>query len=83
MPIAKFQLPDGRVARIEVPEGTSPEQASTKFGEFVASQQQIPQGQQLPQETTQPLPTADSEQGVGNRFGPVNEAVSDIGPDRS
>lgn len=27
MPIARFQLPDGRVARFEVPEGTSPEQA--------------------------------------------------------
>ena len=27
MPIAKFQLPDGRIGRFEVPEGTSPEQA--------------------------------------------------------
>jgi hypothetical protein len=29
MPIAKFQLPDGRIARFEVPEGTTPEQAQT------------------------------------------------------
>ena len=29
MPIARFQMPDGRVARFEVPEGTSPEQAQT------------------------------------------------------
>jgi hypothetical protein len=29
MPIARFQLPDGRVARFEVPEGTSPEQAQS------------------------------------------------------
>ena len=28
MPIAKFQLPDGRIGRFEVPEGTSPEQAT-------------------------------------------------------
>ena len=29
MPIARFQLPDGRIARFEVPEGTTPEQAQT------------------------------------------------------
>lgn len=29
MPIARFQMPDGRVARFEVPEGTTPEQAQT------------------------------------------------------
>lgn len=27
MPIARFEMPDGRVARFEVPDGTSPEQA--------------------------------------------------------
>lgn len=27
MPIARFELPDGRIARFEVPEGTTPEQA--------------------------------------------------------
>ena len=27
MPIARFELPDGRIGRFEVPEGTSPEQA--------------------------------------------------------
>lgn len=32
MPIAKIQLPDGRVARFEVPEGTTPEQV-TAFAE--------------------------------------------------
>lgn len=29
MPIARFQMPDGRVARFEVPEGTTPEQAQS------------------------------------------------------
>lgn len=29
MPIARFQMPDGRIARFEVPEGTSPEQAQS------------------------------------------------------
>lgn len=29
MPIARFQLPDGRIGRFEVPEGTTPEQAQS------------------------------------------------------
>lgn len=29
MPIARFEMPDGRVARFEVPEGTTPEQAQS------------------------------------------------------
>lgn len=29
MPVARFQMPDGRIARFEVPEGTSPEQAQS------------------------------------------------------
>lgn len=29
MPVARFQLPDGRVARFEVPDGTTPEQAQS------------------------------------------------------
>lgn len=28
MPVARFQMPDGRVARFEVPDGTTPEQAT-------------------------------------------------------
>ena len=31
MPVARFQMPDGRVARFEVPEGTTPEQAQKMF----------------------------------------------------
>jgi hypothetical protein len=29
MPIARFQMPDGRIARFEVPDGTTPEQAQS------------------------------------------------------
>lgn len=35
MPIARFQLPDGRIARFEVPEGTTPEQAQAMMEEQV------------------------------------------------
>ena len=37
MPIAKFQMPDGRIARFEVPEGTTPEQAQALMEGYVNS----------------------------------------------
>lgn len=40
MPIARFEMPDGRVARFEVPEGTSPEQAQS----MIASSLSQPSG---------------------------------------
>lgn len=39
MPIARFQMPDGRVAKFEVPEGTSPEQAQSMVGAMLAKTQ--------------------------------------------
>jgi hypothetical protein len=36
MPIARFQLPDGRIARFEVPEGTTPEQAQAMMAAQVS-----------------------------------------------
>ena len=42
MPIARFEMPDGRVARFEVPEGTTPEQAQSMIAKVVKpSVQQI------------------------------------------
>lgn len=54
MPIAKVQLPDGRIGRFEVPDGTTPEQVMA----FV--QQNMPQ-------TAPQAPPAD-EPGIGERF---------------
>ena len=45
MPIAKYQLPDGRIARFEVPEGTTPEQAQQIGQDFFAQQQPQPVAQ--------------------------------------
>ena len=38
MPVARFQMPDGRVARFEVPEGTTPEQAQSMMEAHFAEQ---------------------------------------------
>lgn len=43
MPIARFQMPDGRVARFDVPEGTTPEQAQAAFQDFMSTQQSAPE----------------------------------------
>ncbi len=48
MPVARFEMPDGRVARFDVPEGTSPEQAQASFDQFLSSQQQPLEAQQEP-----------------------------------
>jgi hypothetical protein len=42
MPVARFQMPDGRVARFEVPDGTSPEQAQALISQSL-SQPAAPQ----------------------------------------
>jgi hypothetical protein len=36
MPIARFEMPDGRIARFEVPEGTTPEQAQQLISQEIA-----------------------------------------------
>lgn len=45
MPIARFQMPDGRIGRFEVPEGTSPEQAQSMIA---ASIGQAPKASERP-----------------------------------
>lgn len=38
MAVARFQLEDGRIARFEVPDGTTPEQAQASIAEIIATQ---------------------------------------------
>jgi hypothetical protein len=37
MPIARFEMPDGRIGRFEVPDGTTPEEARTMIEQFVGA----------------------------------------------
>jgi hypothetical protein len=51
MPIARFQLEDGRVARFEVPEGTSPEQAQVMMTEHFSTPKVAPQPAPQPEQS--------------------------------
>jgi hypothetical protein len=52
MPIARFQMPDGRVARFEMPDGTTPEQAQSMMASYISQQaSQAPQAQSAPNPT--------------------------------
>jgi hypothetical protein len=42
MPIARFQLPDGKIARFEVPDGTTPEQAHEMMAAHFSAPQSAP-----------------------------------------
>lgn len=56
MPIARFQMPDGKVGRFEVPEGTSPEQAQELINSYVASSPELaPKPEERPSEDSSDL----------------------------
>jgi hypothetical protein len=80
MPIARFQLPDGRIARFEVPEGTTPEQAQAmmeaQVGELTATPEQKPKegliaGLEKGTEST----FSQLRSGIGSLFGSGEEAA--------
>ena len=49
MPVARFEMPDGRIGRFEVPEGTTPEQAQTLISESLSEQSEVvPETQEEP-----------------------------------
>lgn len=53
MPVARYQLPDGRIARFDVPDGTTPDQAQ-QIGVDFFSQQQAPAAP-APTQADQPI----------------------------
>jgi hypothetical protein len=42
MPVARFEMPDGRIARFEVPEGTSPEDAQAQIEAMMKEREPAP-----------------------------------------
>ena len=45
MPVARFEMPDGKIGKFEVPEGTTPEQAQSLIAESLNPQQATPKPQ--------------------------------------
>lgn len=78
MPIARFEMPDGRVARFEVPEGTTPEQAQgmmqAHFQESAAPQQERPE--RFGERVNRELASAPRQIGLTARHG--IEGLSDV-----
>lgn len=66
MPIARFQMPDGRVARFEVPDGTTPEQAHAIMSSHFAKESAPPAKSE---ESTSMLASAGA--GLGAEFGNI------------
>jgi hypothetical protein len=50
MPIAKFRMPDGRIGRFNVPDGTTPEQAKSLVESFVNEHPEILQESPAPEQ---------------------------------
>jgi len=80
MPIARFQMPDGRIARFDVPEGTSPEQAQSMMEQHFAPQQNKPQEPQLPAVPAGGIPSfGEGMQTIGNLAAGAVRGAGSIG----
>ena len=64
MPIARFELPDGRIGRFEVPDGTTPEQAMQLISSNLSSL--IPKEEPAQQVEATAVPTAQQVEPQGN-----------------
>lgn len=82
MPIARFEMPDGRIGRFEVPEGTTPEQAQTLI-QSQLQQTQLPSALQRrePESTPGPRLTAGQQtyQAIRPYVAPVVEMLGGVG----
>lgn len=79
MPIARFQMPDGRVARFEVPDGTTPEQAQQLIAQSISPMKtgaDLKAAAMASGEAVNPV----QDMGMGSRFlAGAGKAFADIG----
>ena len=68
MPVARFQMPDGRIGRFEVPDGTTPDQAQQMIQQSLSAPPVRPQSQQAPQQQTTNGPIVDSANAMGTGY---------------
>jgi hypothetical protein len=84
MPIARFEMPDGRIAKFEVPDGTSPEQAQTLATQYFAPVETTAKRENVQPELTRPAFAKDNPrlyQGLVSArqmLGPTIEAAGGI-----
>lgn len=71
MPIARFEMPDGRIARFEVPEGTTPEQAQSMIAAQI-------QGLPSPPRQSSPAP-AETYAHPADEVGPLQAGLISAG----
>lgn len=60
MPVARFEMPDGRIARFEVAEGTTPEQAQEQISLMISQQGALDQPQSEQQSRRDPQALQDA-----------------------
>lgn len=78
MPIARFQMPDGRIGRFQVPDGTSPEQAQSSIEQFLGATSQQPK--QTEQRGVGRTALDQAEQGATFGFGDeIMDAIGSLG----
>lgn len=76
MPIARFEMPDGRIGRFEVPEGTTPEQAQALIAESLRQQEQMAKPANLTAGQVASGAIANFPSSFGNLVGNVVSAVT-------
>jgi len=71
MPVARFEMPDGKIGRFEVPEGTTPEQAQSLISESLNPQQAAPKPQSRMEAALEALRNPVGVEGKTRVIGPM------------